>query len=133
MSDFEIALRSRLLAHTDVAALVSANGFAGDRPEGTPLPAFTLRQIVPGRRYTHDGANDLHMPLFQIDCWGTSYAQAKALRSAVIAAIESPTVFGGFRFGPAFLSGDLDAPVEDLRGGGKAYRRILEFTIYWKE
>lgn len=130
--DMEAALVARLLAAGSVSARVGNRVYWGDRPQGVAGDAITLGRFGPDRNYTHDGASDLHIGPVQIDCWGASYAAAKALEVAVIAAVEPAATISNVKFGQAFLTGNLDAPPEDMPGG-KQYRRILEFSFYWKE
>jgi hypothetical protein len=127
----EADLRARLLANGAVAALVGTRCAWGERPGANALPSLTLTAITPGRGYTHQGADALHGAGVQVDCWAASHLAASQLRDAVIAAIEPKDVtVGATLFGPAFLEADRDAEPEDLDGGVRIFRRILEFTIW---
>jgi hypothetical protein len=68
----------------------------------------------------------------QIDCWGASYASAKAVARAVIPATESAGTQGATKFSQSFLDASRDMPVEDLEGGMKVYRVSHDFII-WHE
>jgi hypothetical protein len=128
----EESLRARLLANVALAALVGTRVSWIERPQGAALPAVTLQIISPGRAYTHGGANNLADTRVQIDCWGASYASAKAVARAVIPATESAGTQGATKFSQSFLDASRDMPVEDLEGGMKVYRVSHDFII-WHE
>ena len=82
-------LRTQLLANAAVKALVAQRVTWVMRPQGSPIPAVVLHRIAGGRDYTYGERESLTSPLIQIDCWGQTYAQAKALSRAVITALDS--------------------------------------------
>lgn len=126
----EEALRSRFLADGAVAALVGTRVTWIDRPQGSGLPAVTLQKITPGRDYTYGGASGSSSPMVQADCWGGTYAEAKALERAVIAMAERRAVVGGVKFAPSFVEAARDMAPEDLPGGGKAYRVSIDLIVW---
>jgi hypothetical protein len=126
----EESLRARLLADTAVAALVGTRVTWIDRPQGATLPAVTLQIISPGRAYTHGGADGLADTRVQIDCWGASYASAKALARSVIPAVEPALTQGATKFSQSFLDASRDMPVEDLEGGVMVYRVSQDFIVW---
>lgn len=131
--DMESALVARLIAAEPMGAIVSTRVHWVDRPQGQTGPAITMQRYGADRNYTHDGASDLHIGSVQIDCWGDTYAQAKALEVAVIATVEPAATVSNVQFGQSFLTGNQDGEAEELPGGKKQFRRTLEFSIYWKE
>lgn len=131
--DMETAFRARLKAAAQITAVAGNRVHWVDRPQGETGPAIALQRYGADRNYTHDGASDLHIGSVQIDCWGDTYAQAKALEVAVIATIEPPATVSNVQFGQSFLTGNQDGEADDLPGGKKQFRRTLEFSIYWKE
>ncbi|MBZ9650001.1 DUF3168 domain-containing protein [Sphingobium sp. 3R8] len=131
--DVDVAMLARFTASSPLQALIAGRAYWGERPQNVQGDCLTMQQIDNGRLYTHDGASDLNIAPFQINCWGSNYQAARALSRLVIAAIEPPATVGNVRFDQSFLTNDIPAPVEDLPGGGKVHRRILEFSIYWKE
>lgn len=126
----EEALRARLLASSGVSALVSTNIVWIERPQGSALPAITLQRITSGREYTYGGASGTSNPIVQVDCWGRSYGEAKAVSRAVISALEPAITQGGVRFGPSFVDSNRDMPSEELPGGVKVFRVSLDFRIW---
>lgn len=128
----EEALIARLLATTGVTALVSTRIYWVERPQAKALPSITLQVISPGRSYTFGGADGTADPRVQVDCWGRSYSEAKAVSRAVIDALEPPASQDGIEFHKGFLDAASDEPVEDLPGGGKVYRVSMDFFLWWR-
>lgn len=104
MADMETALRARLLAAAPVAALVGQRVTWVERPQASGLPAITLQNVTDERVQNFSGFNGLQPGYVQIDVWATSYAQAKALKDAVIAAVVPAGVQSGIRFKRGFVS-----------------------------
>jgi hypothetical protein len=127
----EEALLARLLAATSVAALVGDRGAWDERPGGDLFPSLMLSLVTPGRAYTHDGAHGLQSPLVQIDCFATTPDAAKALATAVVLVLEPATTIGGIIFQRSFLEGARSFEPEDLPGGIRVFRRILEMRLWW--
>lgn len=126
----QTALRSRLKANS---AINTASDGRVDWDERKGVPAIALYRVAPGQLWNHEGANPLRQPRVQIDCYGSSSAQAQALADAVQAEMErtdSVTV-GGWTFRPpAILNVDLSRTPEDLPGGGKAYLVTQDYTFW---
>ena len=85
----EEALRAALLADAGVAALVGRRVSWGARPQSSLLPAVILHNVSSPMTHTLRGRVGMTGHLVQIDCWGGSYAQAKALARAVTAALDA--------------------------------------------
>jgi hypothetical protein len=126
----EQALVSRLLANAALAALVGTRIVWIERPQGSALPALTLQRVTPGRDYNYSGASGTSSPMVQADCWGGSYATAKAVAAAVIEAVEERATIGGVKFAPGFIVGARDMPTEELGGGIKVYRVSLDIIVW---
>lgn len=97
-------LRALLLAAPGVTALAGQRVTWVMRPQGSQIPAVVLHRITAGRSYTYQGRESLTGALVQIDCWGPTYAKAKALSRAVIAALDALTT----PFHGAFVEGERD-------------------------
>jgi hypothetical protein len=123
-------LVARLLANTSLAALVGNRIVWIERPQGQALPSVTLQVISAGRDYHMKGASGLAGTRVQIDCWGASYASAKAVSRALIAAIEPSAQHGNTRFSAAFLESGTDFPPEDIAGGTRVYRVKMDWIIW---
>jgi len=86
----EAIIKSLLAADATVTALVSTRIFPAVVPENTALPALAVTMIAGARYPRIAGAETTHLQRtrMEVECVGTSYAEAKALRSAVIKACE---------------------------------------------
>lgn len=129
----EEALRARLLANTAIAAIVGTKVTWGDRPQGKDLPALVLLLVVPGRDYTHQGADGLTGARVQIEAYGKTALQAVQLQRLVTAEMEDPKTVGSIRFDMCFQQGGPDGASIDLDGGGKAYQRLSDWLVFWEE
>jgi hypothetical protein len=128
----EEALRARLLANTAIAAIVGTKVTWGDRPQNKDLPALVLLLVVPGRDYTHQGADGLTGARVQIEAYGKSAIQSAQLQGLVTAEMEDPKTLGSVRFDMCFQQGGPDGGVVDLEGGGKAYQRLSDWLVFYE-
>lgn len=127
----EADLRTRLLAASAVTLIVTTRVSWATRPQSTRLPAITLLLISPGRKYNHAGADNLKESRVQVDCWATSHLQASQLADAVIATLEPEATVGTTIFSESLLDAGRDFDPESLDGGVTAYRRSLDFMVWW--
>lgn len=129
----EEALRAFLLAGAGVAALIDDRATWGLRAQGQPMPAIGLQGVSRGRSYTMRGPSGLTDHLVQIDCWASSYRDAKALERAVVARLDEAK------------TAPLQAFVEDVRedfeaveapassGATGLYRSSLDVRVWHTE
>lgn len=106
--DFQGALRARLLAANPVTALVAQRVYWVDRPQSSALPAITLQTVTEERPQHFTSFDGLNISRVQMDSWGTSYAQAKSLNDAAIAAVIAKETSNGIRFSRAFIDSIRD-------------------------
>jgi hypothetical protein len=135
----EEAIRARLLATAGVTALVSQRVYCGSRSQGGTLPDIIINRVSGAPVYTDDGASGLASARLDIDCWGMTYASAKGVARAVIAALSiftansSPTETIG---GTVFQNILLDAERDFREGGGNVpeylFRTNLDFIIWFQ-
>jgi len=102
--DMETALRARLLAAAPVVALVGQRVTWVERPQGAALPAITLQNVTDERVQNFKGFDGLQPGYVQIDVWALSYAAAKALKDAAIAAVVPAATQSGVRFTRGFVT-----------------------------
>ena len=124
------ALRARLLAN---ATINTASGGKVAWDERTGLPGIALYKVAPGRAWTHDGPNPLVNPRVQIDCYGSTPAQAQALASAVQTEMErlDPLTAGGWTFmPPGQINVDISREPQELPGGTKAYLVTQDYSFW---
>ena len=103
-----------------VIGLVGTRIFPRIIPAGARLPAVAYSRVSGGRQHSLSGSSGLENPQFQIDCHGQTYALVKALKAAVIAAMEGATLF------KALCTGEIDDDADE----GTVFRVILEFSIW---
>jgi hypothetical protein len=125
--------------------LTRANAVAGLSPLGgriawferprlcTPeFPAMVLTLVSPGREWTHGGPDGLDRARVQMDFYGESPDQLRALFLVWRAELETmPHVdVAGTRFHPAALDTQRDMPPEDLTDGTRIFRVSADFQFF---
>jgi len=93
------------------------------------FPACVLTVVSPGKTYDHDGADGLQTRRVRAECFGITYSSAKALARAIISSLEISATVAGVRFGRGRLEFERDFQPEDLGGGLKVHRVILDFYL----
>jgi hypothetical protein len=129
----EEALIARLIADSGVAAIAAGRVYPGARPQGAALPAIVLHRIDGAPLYADEGEVGLAEARIQIDCWATTYGEAKTLARAVTGALSG---FAGTVAGTVFQFIELDAERDLREGGAEAadypFRTALDFLV-WTE
>lgn len=120
-------------------ALSGVLGTVYDRPtvdwnerrsnEQTAFPAIVLTTVSPGREYLQGGADRTSEPRIRAEVFDLSPLRTKRTKAAVIDAFETPTEFGGYNFSRSRLAFERDTDPEDLPGGMKVFRTILDFFV----
>lgn len=126
--DWQAALRARLVAAAPVTALVGQRIYWVDRPQGTALPAITLQTINDARDQHLKGFEGMQQARVQIDVWAASYASARDITEAVIAALIAPDENNGIQFTRAMIDGlrDLSERLETQL----IYRSSVDFIFH---
>ena len=124
----ETQLRARLKADATISGFVGTRVDWGVRPQGKPLPAITLTMAVDGRDQTLSGVQATQGPLVQVDCWGATYADAAALREAVVSLLAAPAVQSGVRFLGAQNISTTDLP--EKTDTGMVFRSMVRANIW---
>lgn len=120
----EEALRAVLLGHAPVAALVGSRVDWGVRPQASGLPAICLTTVNDGPlHHTLDGPGPSRARV-QVDCFGASYASAKALARAVRRHLDT---YSDATFMGVFLAGARDLSDDD--GVGTIHGVSLDFFV----
>ena len=130
----ERALRDRLRA-----ALIAGVGTANGRPavdwnerqsdDKDAFNAIVLTTVSPGRIYYQDGVDGLTRPRIRAEVFGLAPMSTKETKAALIAEMEREIAFGGTQFNRSELAFERDADPEDLPGGMKVFRTILDFFV----
>lgn len=123
------ALRARLLAAGAVAALAARRVTWVDRPQESALPAITLQVVSDPRPQHLQGFNSLRPTRVQLDAWGDSYADVRALTEAAIAAVVPEGVFNGVTFNRAMVDGSRD--LGERTETKFIYRISTDLIIWW--
>jgi len=95
----------------------------------TAFPALVLTTVSPGRNYYQGGTDGLTRPRIRTEIFDLTPLSAKATKDALIAEMEREATFGGVRFNRSQLAFERDADPEDLPGGLKVFRTILDFFV----
>lgn len=96
---YEFALRARIMADGAVRAIAATRVDWTNRPAGEGFPAVGLTTVYDPRPRHMKGPVGFRGVRVQIDCWARDARTKRALREAVLAAIEPSGVFSGVRFG----------------------------------
>lgn len=127
--DMEAALRARLLGAAPVAGLVDQRVYWDDRPQGSPLPAVLLTVISDIRGQTLSDWDMLEARV-QADVFGSTFAEKKALKEAVITALAPAQEFNGIQF---MRATDIAAVPRNERTETQfIFRDAIDFLIRWK-
>lgn len=104
-------------------------------PSGELLPALCFIRIGgPDRDRWQGGHTGLCQALFQIDVWGWSYAEVKAVAREVRLGITGhPRQMRLCEDGPKVCGMDLVADQDDFELAGEAYRVIMQVRITFQE
>ncbi|MED5546126.1 MAG: hypothetical protein VYD90_12825 [Pseudomonadota bacterium] len=93
------------------------------------FPAMTLQTISAPRGYDQDGADGLQIRRIRFENYGLTYEGARLLADAAIAEMEAAAVIGSVRFHRSKVMFDRDFPPEDLGGGLKIFRTLVDISI----
>jgi hypothetical protein len=121
-----VSLESKL--YTLLSGDAGVHSQAADRiyplvaPQDAPLPLVVYTRISSGREYSLAGYSNLENPRMQIDCYGTTYTETKALAEAVTTALRAATTFGTAQ----------DDPRESFEED-ETFRISIDFSIWNQE
>lgn len=126
----EAELTTRLLACPPLAAMIGTRFNWGARAQGENLPALTALLVSPGRGYLHSGADSIASPRVQFDCYAASSDGCRLLAEALRTEMERPVTQGSVAFSVAQIDAERGPLIEDVGGGRKVHRRILDFIVW---
>lgn len=110
----ETSLYSTLTGNSGVSALIATRLYPLVLPQKPTLPAATYQRISTRPVSTRSG-NGLDFVRMQIDCYGATYANAKALAAAVVAALTN--------------TGQLQQMMDGFDDTPEIYRVSVDFLI----
>jgi hypothetical protein len=131
----EEALRSHLLAHAALTALVERRIDWLKRPKRGALPAVVLQVASGPRDYTMKGRVSLTPWLVQIDVYAADYAAMKAVERAVVAALDlamSAPLVKGFIEAQRETTEPMDGPqtAGTTAGSTDFFRSSLDVRVW---
>ena len=132
----EQGLVAHLLADATVSGIVGNAVHPGKIPQGAGLPAIVYSRTSSIRENTLDGPSELVKVRMRVDCWHTTYPDAKALATAVRVALNgvglaSPRLLGAEPVQMVTL--DSDADVGETQGDEHEHRVAQDWTIIHTE
>lgn len=128
----EDGLVALLLADSGVSALVGTRIYPLKLPQDDGLPAIRFQRISGERVRTLDGPTGLVRPRIQIDAYGKTYAEAKAVAEAVEALLDGYS-------GPAgtdqieAVSLETDRDLDENPLGEEAARVSMDFFVSYRK
>lgn len=105
---FEADLRTRLIDDAIVGPIVETQIYWRIRPQNKPVPAIVLTIVSDPRPQHLEGFHSLRSTRVQLDCYGRTYDETRALRDNVITAIAPYAVIGKTRFDHAEIENVID-------------------------
>jgi hypothetical protein len=125
----EAALRTYLLAHAGLSALVGGRISWGFNSQGGPLPRVTLQRISGSPEYSDEGEAGISETRVQADCYGATSAQVRQVSEAIRARIS------GASFSQSGVDFDIfiDSVRDDLdayEGGSQEHRVSIDLMVW---
>ena len=93
------------------------------------FPAIVLSTVSPGQTYSQDGPDELAVPRIRLEIFDLTALSVKASKAAAKAVMETPAQYGGIEFSRSRLAFERDSDPDDLPGGMKVFRTILDFFV----
>lgn len=125
---FEADLRTRLIDDALVGPVVGKSVYWRIRPQSQPVPAIVLTIISDPRPQHLEGFHSLRDTRIQLDCYGRTYDETRALRDDVITAIAPYARVGDTRFDHAEIENVLDRG--DDTAAGFQHCHAIDATIW---
>lgn len=120
--DNDADIFTALTGNAGLAALVSTRIFPGICPPGTAVPYVIYQKIASDPAAVHEGASEIAHDLYQFSCFATTFAGARAVRTALRTALD----------GVALASGDVPGLAGERDGHEPAvdqFRADIDFMI----
>lgn len=127
MADFATALRARLIADANVAA-ITTRIFWGLAQQGAARPYVRLNTISDIRPQHLQGYDSARVTRVQADCFADDYGSARNLAERIITAVAMPATVDGVRFGRIKAEGPSDLG-EDVDGVGYVHRASVDLLV----
>jgi hypothetical protein len=125
----EAGLQQRITSSDAFAAIANTRLHPVLLPEEAPLPAATYQSISTRPLYTLEDRVTLTEVRIQFDTWATSYGPAKALMSAIDAAIDNFT--GVLSEGTRVLGVQLLTSGDLYESAARIYRVTADYKVQY--
>jgi len=118
----------RAILRGDAGVMALASGVDwGSHPQGASFPAVVLTVVSGAGDHTLDGPDGIFRGRVQVDCYALTYAAAKRLARAVVAACDG-YVGGGFQ--GIFWASSRDSRESSYsEAAERPFRTSLDFLI----
>lgn len=127
-------VNAQLKATSAVTTLVGTRIYSSRMPTGTALEAIRLAETGQSHDHLMGADSGVIAERVQVDSYGNTVAEAKALGAAVKAALnrQSGTI-GTITVQDIAIENEMDMYEEDAsQEGSRVYRVMQEYTVYWE-
>jgi hypothetical protein len=115
----EQQIETVLTADVTVAGLVAARVYPLLMPQGVTMPAISYQRVATALNNDLEGTQNHEWVRVQVDCWASTYAQAKTLAAAVRTGMRTTPLYG-----------QLLLELDDYDSDEKLYRVIQDFNVW---
>lgn len=122
----ETAIRELLTGNAGFAALAGTRVYPVMLPQNVTYPAVAYQELRTTTRVPADGDSGERESRFQLAAWAESYAAAKGLGAAIVAAINGHA-------GGTIERIAVDATRDDVEPETGLWREIVEIVVLWRE
>lgn len=131
----ETAIYSILTADDTILSLVSTKIYPKILPQSSTVPAITYNQISGPRGHTMSGPDGTVASRYQINCWDSTYAGAKAIAEAVRKELDGYTgTVNSRQIDSIMLDNEGDMPDgENNINNVRRFGKMLDFIIFYQE
>lgn len=131
----EAAVYARLTGHAGVSALAATRVYPKRLPQNPTLPALTYQKVSARHVSSMEGSSNLQGALVQVDAYGRTYAEAKALVRQVQLALEGfrGTAGGVNVQGVLFVTDQDMTDDQDANLVGEQHRVSMDFRVWHQE
>lgn len=116
-----MSIESDLVTHlkndSAVSALVGTRIYPMKAPQSVTNPYITYQVINDNSNQCLGGSVYQNDTRFQIDCWSTTYSEAKAIKEAVLSALIG------------FKSSNSISNMDDYEDETQLYRQLIDFKL----
>jgi len=126
----EQGIRTLLINDATVGGMIGVRAYADFMVQDPTLPAIVIAKISGNDRYSTGGSTGPATGRWQIDCYGSTVAEARELSAAV------KNVLSGYKgaAGDETIQGSFLETEQDLFDFElKTYRRTMDFIVNYKE